>query len=388
MVNTCHMSCMGPRRTLESEDEDEPEPRPKMAAVWAESSTAYSWQRQTVLQLSLQKLCHVPSLGRRVLITNTLRLIQEEISHQGAPRPSPPAEDRQKLSQRQALEVSLTPAWVLEQDAEPDFSPKDGFNSTLAEIHETSASSSSSLSELEANRTEKESPMQTICLESHLDFAQPSLNHAPSLPSSCPAFLPDLSLDDFLFSDLDNFLCELNPCTLNLSPSPGSQSKVVSMVTDDLVRSLTNQPFRTDLNDLEHLMEVLVGSWGQANYTRELRVRQIAGQTDCSRELRGQGQTDCSRELRGRGQTDCSRELRGRGQTDCSRELRGRGQTDCSRELRGRGQTDCSRELRGQGQTDCSRELRRRGQTDCSRELRRRGQTDCSRELRGWSQTG
>ncbi|XP_058236730.1 SERTA domain-containing protein 2 [Hemibagrus wyckioides] len=253
------MSCMGLKRTLEPEDEDEPEP--KMAALWAESSTPYSWQRQTVLQLSLQKLCHVLSLGRRVLITNTLRLVQEEISHQGAPRPSPPAEERQKPPQRQAPEVSLTPAWVLEQDAEPDFSPKDGFISTLEEIHGTGASSSFSVSELEANSTEKETPMQTICLESHLDFAQPSLNYInPSLPLSCPAFLPDLSLDDFLFSDLDNFLCELNPCTLNLSPGPGSQSKVVSMVTDDLVRSLTNQPFKTDLNDLEHLMEVLVGS--------------------------------------------------------------------------------------------------------------------------------
>ncbi|XP_060716546.1 SERTA domain-containing protein 2 [Tachysurus vachellii] len=260
------MSCTGLKRTLEPEDEDEPDTQPKMAAVWAESSTAYSWQRQTVLQLSLQKLCHVPCLGRRVLITNMLRLIQGEISHQGAPRPSPPADDCQKLPQHQALEVSLTPAWVLEQDVEPDFSPKDGFISTLAELDETHASSSSStLSESETNRTEKETPMQTIFLESHLDFTQPTLSHTPSLvnpslPSSCPAFLPELSLDDFLFSDLDNFLCELNPCTLNLSSSSGSQSKVVSMVTDDLVRSLTNQPFKTDLNDLEHIMEVLVGS--------------------------------------------------------------------------------------------------------------------------------
>ncbi|MCJ8748203.1 hypothetical protein PDJAM_G00162020 [Pangasius djambal] len=251
------MSCTGLKRTLEPEDTDEPDTQPKMAAVWAESSTAYSWQRQMVLQLSLQKLCHVPSLGRRVLITNTLRLIQEEISHQEAPpRPCPPAEDSQKFSQHQALDVSLTPAWVLEQDGEPDFSPdsfispKDGF-----------ASSSSALLELDANRIERE----TICLESHLDFAQPTLSHTPSAinpsyPSSCPMFLPDPSLDDFLLSDLDNYLCDLKPCTLNLSPSLGSQSKVVSMVTDDLMRSLTNQPFKTDLNELEHIMEVLVGS--------------------------------------------------------------------------------------------------------------------------------
>lgn len=252
-TDTRHMSCTGLKRTLEPEDEDEPDTQPKMASVWAESSTAYSWQRQTVLQLSLQKLCHVPSLGRRVLITNTLRLIQEEISHQGALRPSPPAEDCQKFSQHQALEVSLTPAWVLEQDCEPDFAPdssmlpKDGFASALPEIDETSASS------VLSDRTEKETPMQTVCLESHLDPSHTPFPVNPPLPSSCPAFLPELSLDDFLFSDLDNFLCELNP-------GPGSQSKVVSMVTDDLVRSLTNQPFKTDLNELEHIMEVLVGS--------------------------------------------------------------------------------------------------------------------------------
>lgn len=263
------MSCTGLKRTLEPEDEDEPDTQPKMAAVWAESSTAYSWQRQMVLQLSLQKLCHVPSLGRRVLITNTLRLIQEEISHQGALRLSPPSEDWQKFSQHHALGVSLTPAWVLEQDSEPDFSldssisPKDGFVLTSAEINEASTFSLSSLSELNTNRIEKHPPMQAVCLESPLDVSHTPIPVNPSLPSSCPAFPPDLSLDDFLFSDLDNFLCELNPCTLNLSPSPGSQSKVVSMVTDDLMRSLTNQPFKTDLNELEHIMEVLVGSWGR-----------------------------------------------------------------------------------------------------------------------------
>ncbi|TSK18082.1 SERTA domain-containing protein 2 [Bagarius yarrelli] len=251
---------MALKRTLEPKDQhkDEPYIQPKMAAIWAESSTAYSWQRQTVLQLSLQKLCHVPSLGRRVLITNTLRLIQEEISHQEAPHPSHPTEDRHKLTQHQ---VSLTPAWVLEQDVEPDLSLKDNFTSALPEMDEGSIFSLSSFSELEKNTTLK----QNVCLKSYSDYTHPTLSHTLSPVnsshfSSCPAFLPELSLDDFLFSDLDNFLCELNPGTFSLSPSPSSQSKVVSMVTDDLVRSLTNQPFKTDLNDLEHIMEVLVGS--------------------------------------------------------------------------------------------------------------------------------
>ncbi|KAL7857925.1 hypothetical protein AOLI_G00180270 [Acnodon oligacanthus] len=60
--------------------------------------------------------------------------------------------------------------------------------------------------------------------------------------------------------DINNFLCELNPG----GPNPGlaqgsSSSKVVPMVTDDLGR-LTNQPFNTDLNELDKIMEVLAGS--------------------------------------------------------------------------------------------------------------------------------
>ncbi|KAI5607395.1 SERTA domain-containing protein 2 [Silurus asotus] len=238
LPNTCLMSGMDLKRALDPEDEDGPDLQPKMAAIWAESSTVYSWQRQTVLQLSLQKLCHVPTLGRRVLITNTLRLIQEEIGHQGALRPTPVPEDRQRLSQHHVVEVSLTPAWVLEQDDKPDFCPKNTFSPTLPQTGDASA----------------ETPTQS--LESYL---QPTLSQTPS-PVTPAALLPDLSLDDFLFSDLDNFLCEFNPCTLSLSPTPASQSKVVSMVTDDFVRTLTNQPFKTDMNELEHIMEVLVGS--------------------------------------------------------------------------------------------------------------------------------
>ncbi|KAL7857915.1 hypothetical protein AOLI_G00180350 [Acnodon oligacanthus] len=62
------------------------------------------------------------------------------------------------------------------------------------------------------------------------------------------------------YRDINNFLCELNPC----GPNPGlaqgsSSSKVVPMVTDNL-RRVTNQPFNTDLNELDKIMEVLVGS--------------------------------------------------------------------------------------------------------------------------------
>ncbi|KAL7857917.1 hypothetical protein AOLI_G00180190 [Acnodon oligacanthus] len=100
--------------------------------------------------------------------------------------------------------------------------------------------------------------------EAHLAGAQPAGSTDPDSNTERryrgSIFLPELSLDDFLFSDINNFLCELNPG----GPNPGlaqgsSSSKVVPMVTDDLGR-LTNQPFNTDLNELDKIMEVLAGS--------------------------------------------------------------------------------------------------------------------------------
>ncbi|XP_076845446.1 SERTA domain-containing protein 2 isoform X2 [Brachyhypopomus gauderio] len=83
----------------------------------------------------------------------------------------------------------------------------------------------------------------------HANLCSPApfvVNHTPlSIMPPSSSFLPDLSLDDFLFSDLDNFLCEFNPCSSNLSPTPNPSPKVTSMVTDDI---------------MEHIMEVLVGS--------------------------------------------------------------------------------------------------------------------------------
>ncbi|KAL7857914.1 hypothetical protein AOLI_G00180160 [Acnodon oligacanthus] len=156
------------------------------------------------------KLCsHVETaLLRRVLITNKLKPIQQELSQQGALIMTQTQSGDTEVSWGPGVGTkgSLTPAWVLEQDGE------------LFSLHSS--------------------------VPAHL----------------ASIFLPELSLDDFLFSDINNFLCELNPC----GPNPGlaqgsSSSKVVPMVTDNL-RRLTNQPFNTDLNKLDKIMEVLVGS--------------------------------------------------------------------------------------------------------------------------------
>uniref|UniRef100_G3NIM7 SERTA domain containing 2 n=1 Tax=Gasterosteus aculeatus TaxID=69293 RepID=G3NIM7_GASAC len=83
-------------------------------------------------------------------------------------------------------------------------------------------------------------------------------------PSSPSGFLSDLALDDVLFADIDTSMYDFDPCTI---------TKLPPMVTaDDLLKSLAspysgpapqvsaNQPFKIDLTELDHIMEVLVGS--------------------------------------------------------------------------------------------------------------------------------
>ncbi|XP_019737766.1 SERTA domain-containing protein 2b isoform X2 [Hippocampus comes] len=99
-------------------------------------------------------------------------------------------------------------------------------------------------------------------------------SHSPhSTPSG---FLTDLALDDVLFADIDTSMYDFDPCVTAgvVSVSAGtSLTKMSPVVTaDDLLKSLTapyssptpqvsaNQPFKIDLTELDHIMEVLVGS--------------------------------------------------------------------------------------------------------------------------------
>ncbi|XP_055025987.1 SERTA domain-containing protein 2b isoform X1 [Misgurnus anguillicaudatus] len=96
-----------------------------------------------------------------------------------------------------------------------------------------------------------------------------SLDMSTSLSSSSSGFLTDLALDDILFADIDTSMYDFDPCT---SSSGAASSKLAPMVTaDELLKSFSpysgsppavssNQPFKMDLTELDHIMEVLVGS--------------------------------------------------------------------------------------------------------------------------------
>lgn len=100
----------------------------------------------------------------------------------------------------------------------------------------------------------------------------------PSSPSSSPSgFLSDLALDDVLFADIDTSMYDFDPCTTTAGAAAvgggGGLTKLTPLVTaDDLLKSLASpysgpspqvsasQPFKMDLTELDHIMEVLVGS--------------------------------------------------------------------------------------------------------------------------------
>ncbi|KAG7512198.1 hypothetical protein JOB18_022863 [Solea senegalensis] len=102
------------------------------------------------------------------------------------------------------------------------------------------------------------------------------ISSSPPSSTSPSGFLSDLALDDVLFADIDTSMYDFDPCTTAGTAgvtAGGGLAKLPPVVTtDDLLKSLAspytgsapqvsaNQPFKIDLTELDHIMEVLVGS--------------------------------------------------------------------------------------------------------------------------------
>ncbi|XP_023281592.1 SERTA domain-containing protein 2 isoform X2 [Seriola lalandi dorsalis] len=105
------------------------------------------------------------------------------------------------------------------------------------------------------------------------------ISSCPSSPPSSASpsgFLSDLALDDVLFADIDTSMYDFDPCTtagaVGVTAGGGLAKLSPVVTTDDLLKSLAspysgsapqvsaNQPFKIDLTELDHIMEVLVGS--------------------------------------------------------------------------------------------------------------------------------
>ncbi|XP_029449496.1 SERTA domain-containing protein 2 [Rhinatrema bivittatum] len=280
------------------------------------SKVSYTLQRQTIFNISLMKLYNhrpltEPSLQKTVLINNMLRRIQEELKQEGSLRPvflatsqptdplgdsyreaqpafshlaSQPAHPTDLVSTT-PLESCLTPASLLEEDTlctsqtvqhsgptKPTPSPvqpgKDSFSSALDDIEELCPAPTST----ETSADSKDSPesilhkteggtIENRTSESKLMDALPGNFEI----TTSTGFLTDLTLDDILFADIDTSMYDFDPCT----SATGVASKMAPVTADDLLKTLApyssqpvtqNQPFKMDLTELDHIMEVLVGS--------------------------------------------------------------------------------------------------------------------------------
>ncbi|XP_017745535.1 PREDICTED: SERTA domain-containing protein 2 isoform X2 [Rhinopithecus bieti] len=286
------------------------------------SKVSYTLQRQTIFNISLMKLYNhrpltEPSLQKTVLINNMLRRIQEELKQEGSLRPmftpssqpttepsdsyreappafshlAPPSSHPCDLGSTTPLEACLTPASLLEDDDDtfctsqamqptaptklspPTLSPeKDSFSSALDEIEElcpTSTSTEAAAAAMdsvkgtssEAGAQKPDGPQESRADDSKLMDSLPGNFEI----TTSTGFLTDLTLDDILFADIDTSMYDFDPCT----SSSGTASKMAPVSADDLLKTLApyssqpvapSQPFKMDLTELDHIMEVLVGS--------------------------------------------------------------------------------------------------------------------------------
>ncbi|XP_068264587.1 SERTA domain-containing protein 2 isoform X1 [Nyctibius grandis] len=286
------------------------------------SKVSYTLQRQTIFNISLMKLYNhrpltEPSLQKTVLINNMLRRIQEELKQEGslrpvfvtASQPADPLSDNFREAQpafshlasqpllptdfvsTTPLESCLTPASLLEDDTfctsptvqhdgptkppPPALQPvKDSFSSALDEIEELcpAPTSAEAVAAETAADDSKDHPSESSIQkpESLPESRTAESKLMDSLPSNfeittSTGFLTDLTLDDILFADIDTSMYDFDPCT----SATGAASKMAPVSADELLKTLApyssqpvtpNQPFKMDLTELDHIMEVLVGS--------------------------------------------------------------------------------------------------------------------------------
>ncbi|XP_006638664.1 SERTA domain-containing protein 2b [Lepisosteus oculatus] len=220
---------------------------------------------------------------------------------------SPPAQPS-LLASTTPLESCLTPASLLEDDASsfctssssaahllphpdgpakpPTAAVKDSFSSALDEIEELCPTTTSpgavtpasplpqppsALNSKDGGKvcsqkfeglTAQQESKVAAAAESRLMDSLPSSNLEITTSTG---FLTDLALDDILFADIDTSMYDFDPCT----SATGTTSKIAPVTADDLLKTLSpynnqpvtpNQPFKMDLTELDHIMEVLVGS--------------------------------------------------------------------------------------------------------------------------------
>uniref|UniRef100_A0A3Q3XRA5 SERTA domain-containing protein n=1 Tax=Mola mola TaxID=94237 RepID=A0A3Q3XRA5_MOLML len=205
-------------------------------------TSSYSLQRQSLLDMSLIKLqlCHMlvePNLCRSVLIANTVRQIQEEMTQDGTwqimtqalAAAQCPAD---RLVATEVLCRQTDPAVVMEGDVETEVTM-----SALSPV----APQLSSASYLADSRTGDQV------------FGTFEIKH--------PAPPPDPALEE-LFSDVDPSYYDLDTVLTGMQSAPkmGPYDLLESLSSHGPTTLSSSSSCRSDLNELDHIMEIIVGS--------------------------------------------------------------------------------------------------------------------------------
>uniref|UniRef100_UPI00398F8CD8 SERTA domain-containing protein 3-like n=1 Tax=Pristiophorus japonicus TaxID=55135 RepID=UPI00398F8CD8 len=238
----------------------------------ADCPPSYGLQRQLVLNTSLNKMQSgraVPelSLRRTVLIANTLRRIQEEIRLEssqlavalqgrdaaagvgGRREPPPP-----RLAAEGRPDGPEDPA-----PADEDFSLSSAISSILRDLDLVLDGSPSPLRDAsEAMDTASEDGGEEEGPSSQP--ARPLESVFGSFEIMSSSYLVGVTLDD-LFLDIDTSVCDCDPAPGGRAAPAGGPDDPPRPFSSCNSSSLGTSPgLRTDLNDLDHIMEILVSS--------------------------------------------------------------------------------------------------------------------------------
>uniref|UniRef100_A0A4W6CE72 Cell division cycle associated 4 n=1 Tax=Lates calcarifer TaxID=8187 RepID=A0A4W6CE72_LATCA len=218
------------------------------AAAARTLSSSYSLQRQSLLDMSLIKLqlCHMlvePNLCRSVLIANTVRQIQEEMTQDGTWQ-----------IMTQALAAAQCPA--------------DRLVATEVLCRQTDAAA-------QAGQSPKpfSGDVETEVTMSTLSPVSPQLSSASYLAGPFgeqvfgtfeikhPAPPPDPALEE-LFSDVDPSYYDLDTVLTGMQSAPkmGPYDLLESLSSHGPTALSSSSSCRSDLNELDHIMEIIVGS--------------------------------------------------------------------------------------------------------------------------------
>uniref|UniRef100_A0A1A8UUH6 Cell division cycle associated 4 n=1 Tax=Nothobranchius furzeri TaxID=105023 RepID=A0A1A8UUH6_NOTFU len=236
-------------------------------------SSSYSLQRQSLLDMSLIKLqlCHMlvePNLCRSVLIANTVRQIQEEMTQDGTWHIM-----TQALAAAQCPADRLVATEVLcrqtDAAAQAGQSPKpfsvvglqEGYHSEEVVMEgdvetEVTMSSLSPLSPQLSSASYLTGPFEVgPCWEEEDEEEDHSESSEPSLMSEHSRH-PAL---EELFSDVDPSYYDLDT-VLTGTPKMGPYDLLESLSSHGPTALSSSSSCRSDLNELDHIMEIIVGS--------------------------------------------------------------------------------------------------------------------------------